>query len=227
MAIFISRDKYFNFTENTHPQNTVNKLSYDIATITEENQETIFTTSSKKSPEYDINTLDKGYYIENKQPVSFTQSYQSNFTEVSKYNSFWFRVKGLKVKTIKTVDFDKWTGNISKTIDIKYGASELDSIDDVTDDDYEILNVGVCDLSSDYLISANVYNDYEYKLFQHTFNKDWWGFDTGDTKFWYYNYYQNIYVEIFGIERDINFSQSIKLAEMNQRILFNEDLSQN
>ena len=60
MAIFVTRDKYFNFTENTHPQNTVNKLSYEVASITEDNTETIFKTSSKHSPTYTTNTTENG-----------------------------------------------------------------------------------------------------------------------------------------------------------------------
>ena len=86
MAIFISRDKYFTFTENPKRNNIVNKITFQVSSISEENSETVFATTinNKVVTNYSEDDTVNTFKVKDVQElIPLSLSYQSNWKELS------------------------------------------------------------------------------------------------------------------------------------------------
>lgn len=244
MAIFIDRSKYFEFIENTKPQNIVNKLEYNIATVStdsSEDQEKVFVTSPTTSPNVTINTDAEGYYISSKDAVTINVSYQSSFDELSRYDSLRYRVKALKVNTQKTSkwQYDTVTGERGslKSTDTKitYGSSTDYEIydEEEAEYEYEVYASGVCDISDDYVASHTfIYSDNRAYMKTST-TKSYDRFVAMKlrvgtwTTVYQYNYYKNFTVEIYGVNKDIQYATTTDTSDANERVLYSVTIDPN
>ena len=247
MAIFVSRDRYFSFTENPKKNNIVNKLTIPVAQVTTDSEETILATTinNKHVTEYDYyEVLTMPYATNIQEIIPLSVSYQSNAEEISKYSTILYRVKALKVNTYKKsyipysfnvkpegiIESEFWYGNNQN--------NKIENINDAIDSDYETLFTGVCKINSNYLCSFGpeisqykFINTREYKsdVYSDIPFLDVWtaGLVVAEERTFVADFYTNFYVELVGVKRSIDYGNSIYLAQPNQRILFNEELGDN
>lgn len=248
MAIFISRDKYFTFTENPKRNNIVNKITFQVSSISEENSETVFATTinNKVATNYsEDNTVNTFKVKDVQQLIPLSLSYQTNAEELSKYSTINYRVKAVKVSTFKKSRYDVHSWRHDERVlesYIKFGRdASYDSLDDIDDSQYDVLFSGVCNISDSNLCTFGPdISQFNFISKKENRSGEYIHHDYGSSSYkepydellymisdLYYDFYTNFYVEFVGIKQNIDSGTEIKLASQNQRILFNEELSQN
>lgn len=254
MAYFITTDKYSKFTENPKENNIVNQVGIPITTILEDSVISILKSGYKKDISYTIKMTDSDYYYYayNIGAYNDTISYQSSFDEVNKYSGISYRVLGLRLNTDKFTDIKyKNRGtevkSSSTTLDnIGYGKYETDSdgniisfgnsLEDVTDDDYEIIASGVCDISSTYLVThteATLFsNKTYYKKFEDPIWTNWWW--AKDTEYaWiverkihgYQSFICKAFLQIYGVNKETQQETVLYNGEIKNNILFKQTVN--
>lgn len=245
MSYFISKNQYFNFSEYPKYDNIVNKLVIPVASISEDNTETVFasTKNNKYATKYktsDAISMPLAYDIEQIIPLSLT--YQSNSEEISKYSTINYRVKALKVNTFKESYFPTGINVFNKEkvrVQLLWYGSNNDNritdINDATEEDYDTLFSGVCNISSGNLCTfgpdISQYNFLErYTASYNNYlgnDASGLGVVTSVVRQYTANFYTNFYVEFVGVKKNINYGESTVLSNVSNPVLFSYNIDQN
>lgn len=248
MAYFIDRDMYFTFTENTKRNNIVNRLTLQVSQIPDSDEEVVLATTknNKYSTSYkynpDVISLPVATDIQEIIPLSV--SYQSNTEEISTFTSVIYRVKALKVNTYKRSYFPMHFNVIPEKVEVSerwYGRNseyKITDINNTTDEDYDVLFTGVCDIDSNKKFSfgpeISQYNFmrkkyYESEVFSNIPFLDVYtlGMVVALNRTYIADFYTNFYVEIVGLKKNISYGDEIKQASTSQRIVFNKTVQDN